>query len=111
MPCILEEPADADPEDGGDADVDNCGDEQDDGYSEEDEFCGHAAVFLVSGFLVFRCHERIYFLPHGSTVCSRGRFVEVEIMLNLCGVEQRTVLFERVIVGSLLSLLLHCVLT
>ena len=37
--------------------------------------------------------------------------MEVKIILNLCGVEQRTVLFERVIVGSLLSLQLHCVLT
>ena len=35
VPCILEEPADAGPEEGGDADVDNCGDEQDDGYPEE----------------------------------------------------------------------------
>ncbi len=34
VPCVLEELADAGPEDGGDADVDNCGDEQDDGYPE-----------------------------------------------------------------------------
>ena len=64
MPCVLEEPADAGPEEGGDADVDNCGDEQDDGYSEEDEFCGHAAVFFVGGFPVFRCHKGFSFLLH-----------------------------------------------
>jgi len=62
MPCVLEEPAEAGPEESGDADVDNCGDEQDDGYPEEDEFCNHATVFLVGGFPVFRCYERIHFL-------------------------------------------------
>ena len=55
VPNILEETAKASPEEGGDADVDNCGDEQDDGYSEEDEFCSRAAVFLVGGFPAFRC--------------------------------------------------------
>jgi len=110
-PDVLEKPAEAGPENAEDADVDEHGEDHDDQHAEDNLLGSDDVFFCAVCFLVLLLHECIHFLLLGGVTGIQGRLVEVEIILNLCGVGQRTVLFERVHVGPLLLSQLRHVLT
>ena len=99
---VFEGPADACPQPVDGAEVDEQGDNQDEGCVDEDALGGGQAVSLAGRFLLHRRDERVGLLAQHGVAGVAGRLPEGQIMGNLCGVKHRTVLVERVLVGSLL---------
>lgn len=104
LPHVMEEPSDACPQPVNGAEVDEQGDEQDEGHVDKDTFGGVLAASLVGSFFFHRRNKCVGLLAKHDTAGVAGRLPEKQIMRNLCGVEQRIVLVERVLVGSLLML-------